>query len=119
MGVFDSLGGMLGGAIGDQGAAGLEALLGQAGGLDGIVKQLEASGLGEQVSSWLGSGKNLPVDADSIAGALGGDNLRQMAKFLGVDSSQVAAQLADMLPGIIDKASPNGSLLTDLTSLFK
>ena len=119
MGLFDSLGGMLGNALGQQGGGALEGLIGQAGGLDGIVNQLNQAGLGEQVSSWLGSGANMPVDAATLSNALGGDNIMKLAGSLGLDASQVAEQLATLLPGLIDKASPDGSLdLSVLGNLF-
>ena len=69
-GIFgDLIGGVLKGLAGQQGQAGgggLGGILGQVlgntdlGSLGGLLDQLQKSGLGPQVSSWLGNGANLP-----------------------------------------------------------
>jgi uncharacterized protein YidB (DUF937 family) len=57
---------------GESTVASVNELLDQFGGLDGIIQKLEDSGLGDQLSSWIGKGDNLPVSADQIKGALSG-----------------------------------------------
>ena len=43
----------------------------------------------------------------------------KLAGSLGIDATQAAEQLATLLPGVIDKASPNGALdLSVLGNLF-
>lgn len=80
------------------------------GGLQGLVKSFQGSGLGEQAASWVSSGANLPVSADQIMGAFGGDQLKQMAGQLGVSEHEAAGGLADMLPKVIDQLTPNGEI---------
>ncbi len=113
MGLFDEISGLasgiLGGAAGGEEAHLMAAL--QAGGLPdvgGIVQQLRQSGLGAQVGSWIGNGENLPVSADDIAQALSGPALAAIAGKLGVDPSAASALLSRVLPGLVDRHTPDG-----------
>jgi uncharacterized protein YidB (DUF937 family) len=80
------------------------------GGLEGLLAQFAQSGMGDQVKSWVGTGSNLPVSADDIQRALGSGTLQDMAQRAGVSSDAMAGGLASMLPQLVDKLSPNGSL---------
>jgi uncharacterized protein YidB (DUF937 family) len=80
------------------------------GSIGGLLQQLEQSGLGAQVASWLGSGQNLPVSVDQLRNALGEQNLGQLASQFGVPAEELLRHLADHLPGVIDALSPNGSV---------
>jgi uncharacterized protein YidB (DUF937 family) len=112
MGLFDTLKGV----IGEAEAAGvpqmLEAALAKTsmGNLQGVLNQLQASGLGAQVQSWLGSGANLPITADELRAALGNEQVQQLARHFGVDPDAVLKLLENQLPAVVDAASPNGSV---------
>jgi uncharacterized protein YidB (DUF937 family) len=80
------------------------------GGLQGLIGTLQNAGLGDAVSSWLGSGANQAVSGEQLQGALGSDQLGQLAEAAGLSHGDTANHLAEMLPGIIDKLSPNGQL---------
>lgn len=112
MSIFGNLGGMLGDFIEQHGGA--EAMaqnaLQQAGGVQGIVGKLQGAGYGEQVQSWLGAGPNQPVTADGIAQAIGHGKLGEMAQHYGVQPDQLSGLLAKVLPGLVDRLSPNGTL---------
>jgi uncharacterized protein YidB (DUF937 family) len=119
-GIFgDLIGGVLKGLAGQQGQAGgggLGGMLGQVLGntdmrsLGGLLDQLQKSGLGPQVSSWLGNGANLPVSVDQLRNALGDDTIRQISQTLGLPVDQLLNQLSQHLPATVDKLSPNGTL---------
>ena len=79
------------------------------GGLDGLVAKFSQAGLGDVVQSWIGHGGNLPVSADQLSSVLGGDALAGIASQLGVDPAQASSQLAQVLPGLIDKLTPHGA----------
>jgi uncharacterized protein YidB (DUF937 family) len=87
-------------------------LIGQpeASGLQGLVQQLKEKGLGTVVDSWIGTGKNKPVSGDQIQHALGGNFIQQIADKLGISISEVSGNLANLLPEVIDKLTPNGKL---------
>lgn len=121
MGLLDSLVGAatqaLGGATSPQGGpdwvgmiAGMVSHGSAEGGLAGVLQQLEGSGLGDQVRSWVGTGANLPVSADQIGAALGGDIVSKLAGQAGVSGAEVSAQLSQWLPKIVDQLTPNGQL---------
>jgi uncharacterized protein YidB (DUF937 family) len=107
------LGGILkslqGGGGGDL-LGGLQALLGKAGGLQGLLAQLEKSGLDDQVKSWIGTGANKQVSAQQIQDALGDDELAAVADKAGVSKEEAASGIADKLPELVDKLSPDGKL---------
>lgn len=82
----------------------------QTGGLAGLVQQFKDKGLGDIVSSWIGTGQNLPINAEQITQALGAQQLQQLAQRTGVQSNNVAATLANLLPNIVDRLTPDGKL---------
>ena len=82
----------------------------ETGGLEGLVETLKNKGLSGAVSSWIGSGENESVSGEAIANALGNDKVEEIAGKLGISSSEVASGLAALLPGIIDKLTPDGKL---------
>lgn len=117
MGLLDQAANAVSGMAGGEGTQNplVSAVLGlitdqQSGGLAGLVKQFQQQGLGTQMASWIGTGQNLPVSSEQIAGALGGDRIAQIAQRLGLSSDQAAGGLASLLPGVIDKLTPNGQL---------
>ena len=115
MDMFDAVKAGLGGlAGGNQNASALSAVLGllngQAGGLGGLVQAFQGQGLGDIVASWVGTGPNLPISPDQVHKALGPQQLSQFAAAAGVSPDAAGATLASMLPGLIDKLTPNGQL---------
>lgn len=91
----------------------LGSLMNNAGGLSGILDKLQQGGLAEAAASWVGTGENQPVSAEALGGALGPDLMGMIANQLGGNSQQAAGTLAEVLPGLIDKLTPQGQLPTD------
>lgn len=83
---------------------------GGGGGLGGLLHQLQAGGLGEQLQSWISTGANQPVSSEQLNDALGGDAIGRLAEQAGVSHGEAGSMLSQMLPQIIDKLSPNGQL---------
>ena len=112
MSIFGNLGGMLGNLVEQHGGteAILQGALQQAGGVQGIVSKLQGAGYGDAVQSWLGAGPNQPVTADGIAQALGHGRIGEMAAGYGLQPDQLSGLLAKVLPGLIDRLSPDGTL---------
>ena len=124
MGLLDSiLGSVMGGASGQGQSSGQTALInaviqmvsskgGGADGLAGLVQSLTQGGLGNVASSWVGKGQNLPVSADQISGALGGSSggglLAKLAQQAGLSHGDTASGLSQILPGLVDKLTPDG-----------
>jgi uncharacterized protein YidB (DUF937 family) len=81
---------------------------GDHGGLGGLVGKFEQAGLGNVVSSWIGSGQNLPISADQLQSVLGSDAVAGIAAKLGINPADAMGQLSTMLPSLVDKLTPNG-----------
>lgn len=82
------------------------------GGLDGLVQKFSKGGLGDIVSSWIGTGANLPITPEQIQKGLGPTQISQMASQLGISPEAMSKQLAKMLPGVVDKLTPDGTVPT-------
>ena len=119
MGLLDSVVGMLGG--GQQGGGGNAALLnaivgmlannGQGGGgLGAILGKAQQSGMGDVVSSWIGSGQNMPISADQLNNVLGSDMVANLAKQLGMSHGEASSQISQMLPEVVDRLTPQGQM---------
>jgi len=79
-------------------------------GLSGVVEQFRNGGLGEAVSSWVGTGENLQVSPEAIQQVLGNTQLGEIASRFGITSDQVSSGLATVLPELINHLTPNGSV---------
>jgi uncharacterized protein YidB (DUF937 family) len=118
MGLLDMVTGAVGGAGGNGGGA--NPLLGivmqmlsnngKSGGLAGLAKAFQDKGMGDQMASWISTGQNLPISPDQIKAVLGGGQLEQIASQLGMNEQQAAGGLADLLPQVVDKLTPNGQI---------
>ena len=116
MGLFDEVVSMIGNKLG---GGQQNSLIEQAiaminnpetGGLSGLIEKFQKNGLGEVVSSWIGTGTNQPVSADQISNALGTEGIQDIAGKVGVSGNQISEGLASILPQIIDKLTPDGKL---------
>ena len=117
MGLFDSvagavLGKVMGGGQGGMAQIAMEMLSGN-GGIGGILDKFKAGGLGDAAASWVGKGENLPVSADQISSVLGNEQIAAMAAKFGIDPATLSAQIAEHLPTVIDKATPDGEVAAD------
>ena len=88
------------------------------GGMDlgSIVSKMqgEGGGLADVASSWLGNGSNQSIGLDQLRGLLGEDKVSQFASELGTDEDSALTGLSAALPDMVDKGSPDGSLLDSL-----
>lgn len=91
----------------------LNQLLGQAGGLSGILSKLQQGGLADAASSWVGTGANQPVSADALGKALGPDLMGMVTSALGSNQHQAASTMSELLPDLIDRLTPQGQLPQD------
>lgn len=107
-----SLGSVLGSALGGSGGSG--GMGGGLGGLGGLIGALTQGGLGNAASSWVSTGQNLPVSAEQLQSALGGDGggglLAQLAQQAGMSHGEAANGLSQILPDLIDKLTPDGQV---------
>jgi uncharacterized protein YidB (DUF937 family) len=102
-----------GGGVASSLGAGSGAM-GGLGGLGGLIGALTQGGLGNVASSWVGTGQNMPVSAEQLQSALGGGSggglLAQLAQQAGLSHGDTASQLSQILPGLVDKLTPDGQV---------
>lgn len=91
-------------------------MLDRFGGVQGLLDQLQQGGLGSAVSSWLGSGDNAAISVPQLQQALGEETMQDLAQQTGQSAQDWGQQLTQLLPGLIDKLSPNGQIDTDQAS---
>jgi uncharacterized protein YidB (DUF937 family) len=114
-GLGDILGQMMGRG---QRGGGLSDILGQVlggaggsgGGLGGLLRQFESAGLGDQARSWVSPGQNQPLSPDALGRVFGADGLAAIARQAGLSERETTAGLAQLLPEIIDRATPQGQV---------
>jgi uncharacterized protein YidB (DUF937 family) len=79
-------------------------------GLGGLVDMFNQKGLGDVVSSWIATGKNLPVTADQVQAVLGSAQVQALAAKAGIDPQRASQVIAQILPHLVDRATPNGQM---------
>src|SRR5215468_5428328 len=82
------------------------------GGLGGLLDKLQKGGLGDMANSWVGSGQNKPVSPGQLGPALGPDIIKTIAQRSGLSEEEITKQLSQVLPGVVDKLTPQGRLPT-------
>jgi uncharacterized protein YidB (DUF937 family) len=99
----------------DEGAGGL------LGGLGGLLASMEKGGLGNVINSWIGTGPNQSVSPSQLGSALGPEIIKVLAQRSGLPEDEIARQLSQILPGVVDKLTPNGRLpsLAELSQTLK
>jgi uncharacterized protein YidB (DUF937 family) len=115
MGLLDSiLGAATGKTEGSGGAAQLIVVLGgllaQSGGLQGLANKFAQSGQGNAFQSWVGMGENEAISSNQVQRALGSEQVNAIATRMGVDPGVASNFLAEYLPKIVDKLTPEGKV---------
>lgn len=83
---------------------------GQTGGLHGLAERFQEAGLGNVISSWIGSGVNVPITPTQVHQALGEGQLQQISEETGLTLDETARSLSEMLPVLVDKLTPAGHI---------
>jgi len=82
------------------------------GGLGGLLNRFQQNGLGDVINSWVGPGDNKPVTPGQIGATLGPDVLKTLSQRTGLSEQELMSMLSQVLPGAVDKLTPNGRLPT-------
>jgi uncharacterized protein YidB (DUF937 family) len=114
MSIFDTFASVLGGtnvSPSKFATAALDVITNpQHGGVDGILDKFRELGLDDAVRSWVGTGKNMAISKDDLVRALGQGKIAELAKATGVSHDLASTELANLLPQLVDKLSPTGTL---------
>ena len=95
----------------------IQALLQSQGGIEGIIKRFQESGLEGILKSWISTDEeNQPISANQVVEVVGQENMSQAAEKVGVSELDASNLLAEYLPKMVDMLTPNGQL-PDLNNL--
>jgi len=113
MGLFSSIAGSVAAKMGgEQGRMFQVAIeiIERNGGAPGVLKKFRDAGMAEEVDSWLANGENLPLAPEQVEGALGTPTLTDIAQKFHMSLADVAQTLANYLPKVVDRLSPDGKV---------
>lgn len=129
MGFFDNVAGAVLGKLGGEDGSMAQVaidLFNQNGGVEGILQKFKDNGLAQQAASWVGTGENLAITPEQVASVLGEGAIAEMAAKVGLTPDVISNKIAEHLPAIIDKLTPNGevegesgNLLSTILSMMK
>lgn len=101
----------------DQLTSALGSVFGSEGGkLDfgALLAKMQAGGLGNVVTSWLGNGEKAAVSPDAIMEMIGAEKVNAFASQLGLPEQSAKNAIAVALPAMVEKASPDLSGIGNL-----
>ena len=124
MGTLDGLvGNVLGGMLGGTGAQQNPLLqvalrlLQQNGGISGVLDKFRQGGFADHADSWQSTGQNMPISGSALQEVLGSGAIGQVAQQLGMSHGDAAGGLAQVLPQLIDKFTPEGQVPDDQNNM--
>jgi uncharacterized protein YidB (DUF937 family) len=88
----------------------MEMINNHPGGLSGLLQTFHDQGLGAVASSWVGTGANQAISAEQIQSVLQDQHIQAFAAKAGVSPDQASSMIAQFLPTVIDKLTPNGQV---------
>jgi len=80
------------------------------GGLSGLLQSFQEGGHGDVINSWIGPGQNQPIGPDQLHQALGPDAVNNLSRLTGLPADQLVSELSRVLPGVVDKLTPQGRM---------
>ena len=87
-----------------------DSSIGGSGGLGGLISAFQRKGLGDMMSSWISTGPNPAISANQVTEVLGPDTISQFASKAGVPVAEAGSVLAGLLPSVIDRLTPDGTV---------
>jgi uncharacterized protein YidB (DUF937 family) len=80
------------------------------GGLGGLVQRFQQSGHGDIINSWIGPGQNRAITPDQLHQALGPEAVNNLSQLTGAAPHDLVSELSRILPGVIDRLTPQGRM---------
>jgi uncharacterized protein YidB (DUF937 family) len=77
-----------------------------------LLQSFQQGGHGEVMNSWIGPGQNQPIAPDQLHQALGPDAVNNLSRLTGLPADQLVSELSRVLPGVVDKLTPQGRIPT-------
>jgi uncharacterized protein YidB (DUF937 family) len=82
-------------------------------GLTGLINQFQQKGLGDLISGWVSTGPNPAISAKQVRQGIDPDLLAQFAEAVGLNKKTASSKLAEVLPTVVDKLTPDGNVPSD------
>jgi len=86
------------------------SMLQQNGGLEGVLNRFRQGGLAQQADSWVSTGQNMNISADQLQQVFGSSTIKDLASQLGVSEDQTGSSMAQLLPEVINRLTPQGQV---------
>ena len=77
-------------------------------GIESLLRAFAAGGRSDVANSWVGTGANMPISGQDLEQVLGGTALGRAPAQAGLSGGQGYAALAQVLPLLVDRLTPNG-----------
>jgi len=88
----------------------LMAAIAHEGGISGLMQKFQSAGMGDVMSSWIGTGANKPVSPAALQQVLDPATVQAIAEKTGLPIGELMAQASQQLPHMIDGLTPNGQV---------
>ena len=80
------------------------------GGLGNLVQRFQQSGHGDIINSWIGPGQNRAITPEQLHQALGPEAVNNLSQLTGAAPHDLVSELSHVLPGVIDRLTPQGRM---------
>jgi len=78
--------------------------------LQDLLSHFQQGGFEEVFRSWMGPGSNEPIEPDQLGHVLGDKSVHELSDQTGMPPQALLDELACLLPTVIDRLTPQGSL---------
>jgi uncharacterized protein YidB (DUF937 family) len=82
----------------------------QGGGLQKLLGGMQSKGMGDKAESWVQPGENKPITPQELKQVVPEAEIDQLAQQAGVPPQQAEEVLAQALPQVVDKVTPEGQV---------
>jgi uncharacterized protein YidB (DUF937 family) len=79
-----------------------------------LLAKMQAGGMGNIVTSWLGHGEKEPISLEAIPDLIGSDKVMGFASQLGLSEQSAKSAIAEALPVMVEKAGHGGSIVENI-----
>ena len=86
---------------------------GSLGGLGALIDRFRNNGFEDAINSWIGTGQNQAISPGQLRQALGQETVEDLSQRTGLPHGDLLSQLSNILPGVVDRLTPNGQLPSD------
>jgi uncharacterized protein YidB (DUF937 family) len=82
----------------------------QGGGLDKLLGNMQSKGMEDKAQSWVSKGENRAITPQELEQVVPKEQIDQLAQQTGATPEQAEEVLAQALPQVVDKVTPDGQL---------